>query len=441
MLFGTQRINSKGHLEIGGCDTVELAQSFGTPLYVMDEKLVRQNCRDFLESFRKRYPNSDIAFAGKAFLNTAMCRVLDQEGLSLDVVSAGELYTAIKARFPAERIYFHGNNKSEGELEMALNREVGRIVVDNMRELEILNSMAVAAGRQADVLLRLTPGIDPHTHRLIRTGQADTKFGMNIKDGTAMQAVKRALECPGVVLKGIHCHVGSQLFDLQAHTGAVHVFIEFLRDVQIETGVRLEEVNTGGGLGVRYLETDEPPTIDQFAETVVATFERCMQEFKLDWQPKLIQEPGRSIVCTAGTTLYTIGTIKTVPIEKDPGHRTYVAVDGGLTDNPRPSLYAAVYTPMVANKANADASEVVTISGKHCETDTLISDARIAHVEPGDILAVFSTGAYNYAMASNYNRVTRPAVVLVCDGEADVIVKRETLEDLVRNDVVPARLG
>lgn len=441
MLFGTQTINSKGHLEIGGCDTVELAQSFGTPLYVMDEALVRRNCRDFLESFRKRYPNTDVAFAGKSFLNTAMCRILDQEGLSLDVVSAGEIYTALKADFPAHRLFFHGNNKSEGELSMALDHNVGRIVVDNLRELEILNSMAVDADKSAEILLRLTPGIDPHTHRLIRTGQADTKFGMNIKDGTAMKAVKRAIECPGVVLKGIHCHVGSQLFDLQAHTGAVHIFVEFLKEVQTETGVRLEEMNTGGGLGVKYLENDEPPTIDEFAETVTSTFERCLHEFELDWKPKLIQEPGRSVVCTAGTTLYTIGTIKTVPITEAPGSRTYVAVDGGLTDNPRPSLYQAVYTPLVANKANAEASEVVTISGKHCETDTLISSARIAPVEPGDILAVLSTGAYNYAMASNYNRVTRPAVVLVAGGQADVIVKRETLEDLVRNDVIPERLG
>mgnify|MGYP003767033293 CR=1 FL=1 len=440
MLFGTQTINSRGHLEIGGCDTVELAQSFGTPLYVMDEALLRQNCRDYQESFRKRYPNSEIAFAGKAFLNTAMCRILDQEGMSLDCVSAGELYTALKARFPFERIYFHGNNKSEGEIAMALDKGVGRIVVDNMRELEILNSLAVAEGKQAEILLRLTPGIDPHTHRLIRTGQADTKFGMNIKDGTAIQAVKRALECPGVTLKGIHCHVGSQLFDLQAHTGAVHIFVEFLRDVQAETGFVLEEVNTGGGLGVMYVETDRPPTIDEFAETLVSTFLRCLNEFKLDWQPKLIQEPGRSLVCTAGTTLYTIGTIKTVPITEAPGSRTYVAVDGGLSDNPRPSLYQAVYTPLVANKANAEATEVVTISGKHCETDTLIAQTRIAPVEPGDILAVLSTGAYNYSMSSNYNRLARPAVVLVADGQADVIVKRETLEDIVKNDVIPSRL-
>jgi len=441
MLFGTQVINSKGHLEIGGCDTVELAQSFGTPLYVMDEALVRQNCRDYLESFRKRYPNTEIAFAGKAFLNTAMCRILDQEGLSLDVASAGETYTALKAGFPVERLYLHGNNKSQCELSMALDHGIGRIVVDNMRELELLNSLAVAAGKQAEILLRLTPGIDPHTHRLIRIGQADTKFGMNINDGTAMAAVRRALECPGIVFRGIHCHIGSQLLEMEAHCGAVRIFVEFLRDLRDETGYAIEEMSTGGGLGIRYVEEQSPPTIDAFAETITSTLDRCLHEFKLDHHLKLIQEPGRSIVGPAGITLYTIGPIKTVPITEDPGHRTYVAVDGGLMDNPRPALYQAAYTPLVANRANAPATEIVTVSGKHCETDTLISNARIAPVEPGDIMAVLCTGAYNYSMASNYNRFPRPAVVLVEDGQADVIVKRETLDDVMKNDVIPERLG
>lgn len=441
MFFGTQTINSKGHLEIGGCDTVELAQSFGTPLYVMDEALIRQNCRDYIGGFRSRYADAEIAFAGKAFLTAAMCRILEQEGMSLDVVSAGEMYTALKAGFPVERLFFHGNNKSPGELSMALEHGVGRIVVDNLRELEILNSLAVESGRTADILLRLTPGIDPHTHRLIRTGQADTKFGMNIKDGTAMQAVRRALECEGISLRGIHCHVGSQLFDLEAHRGAVRVFVEFLKDAQAETGAVLQEMNTGGGLGIAYTKDDEPPTIDRFAETIVSEFTAAIEESGLGFNPRLIQEPGRSIVGTAGTTLYTVGTIKRVPIQEEPGYRTYIAVDGGITDNPRPALYQAVYTPIVANKANAEASEVVTISGKHCETDTLISGAEIAPVEPGDIVAVLSTGAYNYAMASNYNRFPRPAVILAADGRADVIVKRETLEDIVKNDVIPERLG
>jgi len=439
MLFGTQRVNSRGRLEIGGCDTVELAERFGTPLYVMDEALLRQNCRDYLESFRSRYPNMDIAFAGKSFLTTAICQIVHQEELSLDVVSSGEIHTALKANFPMERVYFHGNFKSEAELRMALDKGVGKIVVDNAQELELLNSLAMAEGGKADILLRLTPGIDPHTHRLIRTGQADTKFGLNIKDGSARSAVKRALECPGIGLRGIHCHLGSQILDTNAHAAAVRIMVEFAREVLDATGFAVEEINTGGGLGIRYVEEQNPPTIDEFAEAVAGTYVQCLEEFDLH-EPKLVQEPGRSIVGTAGTTLYTVGTIKRVPITEDPGYRTYVAVDGGLTDNPRPLLYDAVYTALVASRADTEPSQTVTISGKHCETDTLIHDARIAEVAAGDILAVLCTGAYNYSMASNYNRFTRPAAVLVADGRADVIVERETLDDLVRHDVVPDRL-
>ncbi|HUV04546.1 MAG TPA: diaminopimelate decarboxylase [Armatimonadota bacterium] len=441
MRFGTQTVNSKGHLEIGGCDAVELAERFGTPLYVMDEKLIRQNCRDYLNGFRSRYARTDIAFAGKAFLTAATCRIMDQEGLGLDVVSAGEVYTALKADFPMDRLYFHGNYKSEAEIRMALDKGVGRIVVDSVYELEVLNSLALETGRKADILLRLTPGIDPHTHRLIRLGQADTKFGLNVKDGSAMSAVKRALELPGISLRGIHCHIGSQLLDTQAHTAAVQIMVEFARQVLDETGLAIEEINTGGGLGIRYFEGQQPPTIDQFAADVTGAFIQSLKEFALPHQPKLVQEPGRSIVGTAGTTLYTVGPIKRVPITEEPEYRVYVAVDGGLSDNPRPLLYDAVYQALVANKADGEPSQVVTISGKHCEADTLIQDARIAEVAPGDILAVYCTGAYNYSMASNYNRLPRPAAVLVADGEADVIVERETLDDLVRHDVIPARLN
>jgi len=440
MLFGTQTVNSKGHLEIGGCDAVELGERFGTPLYVVDERLIRQNCRDYLNGFRARYAKTDIAFAGKAFLTAAICSIMEQEGLCLDVASAGEIHTALKADFPMERLYFHGNYKSDAELRMALDKGVGRIVVDNTREMELLNSLAVETGRKADILLRLTPGIDPHTHRLIRTGQVDTKFGLNVKDGSAMSAVRRALELPGIGLRGIHCHIGSQLLDTQAHTAAVQVMVEFARQVLDETGLAVEEINTGGGLGIRYVKGQQPPTIDQFAADVTGTFIRSLEEFGLSHQPKLVQEPGRSIVGTAGTTLYTAGPIKRVPITEEPGYRIYVAVDGGMSDNPRPLLYDAVYTALVASKADREPSQVVTISGKHCEADTLIQNARIAEVEPGDILAVLCTGAYNYSMASNYNRLPRLAAVLVADGKADVIVEREALDDLVRHDVIPARL-
>lgn len=440
MLFGTQTINSNGHLEIGGCDTIELAERFGTPLYVMDEALIRQNCREYVKGFKSRYENSTIAFAGKAFLPIAMCRILQQEGFGLDVASGGELYTALKAGFPVESLFVHGNFKTDKELRMALEAGAGRIVVDNVYELERLNSLALGMGKRADILFRLTPGVDPHTHRLISTGQEDSKFGINIKNGDALAAVKRALECPGVTFRGIHCHVGSQLLDLDAHVGAIPVMVGFARQVYDETGVMVEEINTGGGLGICYVEDHQPPTIDQFAETMVNSFLTAIENAGLPNKPRLIQEPGRSIVGPAGITLYTAGPIKRVPIVDDPGYRIYVAVDGGLSDNPRPQMYEAVYEALVANRANEARSQTVTISGRHCETDLLIQDTRLAKVEPGDVIAVQCTGAYNSSMASNYNKFTRPAVVLVSDGNAELIVERETVDDLVRRDLIPDRL-
>jgi diaminopimelate decarboxylase len=440
MLFGTQTINSKGHLEIGGCDTAELAAQFGTPLYVMDEDLIRSNCRDYIKSFRSKYPNSKIAFAGKAFLTAAMTSILRQEGMYLDVVSAGEIHTAVKGGFPTERIYFHGNFKSASELKMALQAGVGRIVVDNMQELELLSALAAEAGKTADILFRLTPGIDPHTHKLIRTGQADTKFGLNIKDGSAMAAVTRAQELPGIHLTGIHCHVGSQCLETDAHTTAVGIMVEFAVEVYRKLGITFDEINTGGGLGISYTHDQVPPTIDEFASKIADAYTHAMETLGLPNRPTLVQEPGRSIIGTAGTTLYTVGTVKTVPITEAPGRRTYVAVDGGMSDNPRPALYGAVYEAHVANNMNRAEGEAVTISGKHCETDILISDATMPKLIPGDILAVKCTGAYNYSMSSNYNRFTKPAVVLVSGGRAELIVKRETLDDLVRQDVVPDHL-
>ncbi|MHB1000586.1 MAG: diaminopimelate decarboxylase [Armatimonadota bacterium] len=441
MLFGTQKINSKGHLEIGGCDAVDLAKKFGTPLYVMDETLIRQNCRDYQKSFKSRYENTSIAFAGKAFLNTAMCRIVDQEDMYLDVASAGEMYTAMKADFPMERTFFHGNAKPRYELEMALQNGVGRIVVDNIDELELLNTIAMEMGKKADIIFRCTPGIDPHTHRLISTGQADTKFGLNIKDGSAMAAIKRSLECPGITFKGIHCHVGSQLLDLEAHVAGIRIMVEFAKQILDEIGVAIDEINTGGGLGIRYIEGQVPPTIDDFAEVITSTYLNALDEFGMPSKPRLIQEPGRSIVGTAGTTLYTVGNIKRVPITEDPGYRVYAAVDGGLSDNPRPLLYEAVYYAFPANKADKPTTQVITISGRHCETDTLIQDIKITDIEAGDILAVQCTGAYNFSMASNYNRFIRPAAVLVSDGRAELIIERETLDDLVRHDIIPASMS
>lgn len=440
MLLGTQRVNARGHLEIGGCDVTRLAAEFGTPLYVMDEELIRSNCREYRAAFEKRYSKNVICYASKAFLTFAMCRIVEEEGLSLDVASLGELYTALKASFPAKRINLHGNNKSRDELELAVARRVGHVVVDSLLEIETLSTVAREHHRKVTVLVRCTPGVDPDTHRFIRTGQADTKFGLNIKDGSAIEGIRRVLASPELRFDGIHCHIGSQLLDTEAHEGAVGIMAGLMADVRRKTGALCNIVNIGGGLGVRYRSHHNPPSYDEFAQIVTSRLIDALDSAGLP-QPILQQEPGRSIVGEAGTTLYTVGALKTVPIKRNPGQRTYVNVDGGLSDNPRPQLYGAEYEVIVANRAGEPCDRVVTVAGKHCETDVLIWDASTPEVRSGDILAVQTTGAYNHAMASNYNRFLRPAVVLVRDGQADVIVERETLADIVRKDRLPARLA
>jgi len=439
MLLGTQRINSAGHLEIGDCDVTRLAAEFGTPLYVMDEVLIRENCRAYRAAFQARYPKNVICYAGKAFLTTAMCRIIEEEGLSLDVAALGELYTALRAGFPRKRINLHGNNKSREELEMAVGRRIGHVVVDNFLEIEMLGAVTREMGRKMAVLVRCTPGVCPHTHKLISTGQADTKFGFNIQDGSAMEAIRRILALPSLQFDGIHCHIGSQLLDTEAHEGAVDIMVSLMQEVRRETGVLCNILNIGGGLGVRYRSDHQPPSYEAFAEVVTSRLKSALDAANLTY-PILQQEPGRALVGEAGTTLYTVGAIKTVPITAPPGHRTYVAVDGGMSDNPRPQLYDAIYEVIVANRAAEPHDEVVSIAGKHCETDVLIYDTKAARMQPGDILAVQTTGAYNFAMASNYNRFLRPAVVLVRGGQADLIVERETLADVVRRDRIPARL-
>jgi diaminopimelate decarboxylase len=439
MLLGTQRINAQGHLEIGGCDTTHLAAQFGTPLYIMDEAAIRANCRDYKAAFAARYPHNEIYFASKAFLTLAMARLIAQEGLSMDVASLGELHTALQADFPAARLALHGNNKSREELELAVASRIGHIVVDNFYELELLGQIVRERKAAMDVLIRATPGVDPHTHRLIRTGQADTKFGFNISDGSALEAVRRTLATPGLRFRGIHCHIGSQLLESETHEQAVAIMVRLMQSIVAETGAAVEELNIGGGLGVRYLASHQPPDYTAFAERITTALKGALDRAGMTY-PKLLQEPGRALVGEAGTTLYTVGAIKTVPITEAPGTRTYVAVDGGLSDNPRPQMYEAVYECLLANKAGRPADQVVTIAGKHCETDILIWNTPIAEPKPGDLLAVQTTGAYNYVMASNYNRFLRPAVVLVAEGQADLIVERERLEDLLRHERIPARL-
>ncbi|MDP4125637.1 MAG: diaminopimelate decarboxylase [Bacillota bacterium] len=435
-LHGTQIINEQGHLEIGGCDTVELAKQFGTPLYIMDEAHMRTICRQYHRSFVEGLKNTEVIYASKAFSTLAMCRIIDEEGLGLDVVSGGELYTALQANFPVARIYFHGNNKSREELIMAIKAGVGRIVVDNFYEMSIVNELAREIMNQSvEVLLRLTPGVEAHTHEYIQTGQIDSKFGFTITDGTADKAIDLALSYSNLVLKGIHAHIGSQIFELASFQHEVEIMINYMANTLKRTGYPLEELNLGGGFGIYYVSGDEPAQIADYAKTVEDALKNACKKRTFP-RPKIIIEPGRSIVGTAGTTLYTIGSTKEIP-----GIRKYVAIDGGMADNPRPSLYQARYEAVLANRAKEESTETVTVAGKCCESgDMLIWDIKLPIVESGDLLAIPCTGAYNYSMSSNYNRLTRPEVVLVKNGHADTIVKRETHADLLRNDVLPTRL-
>ena len=435
MLLGTQAVNERGHLQIGGVDVVELAAEFGTPLYVMDEATIRDSIRAYRQAFVSRYPQSRLAFAGKAFLCQGMCRLVEQEGINLDVASGGELFTALRAGFPPERLEFHGNNKSDAELHMALDAGVGRIMVNDRYELERLAELTAGREPPQPILLRLAPGVNPHTHRRISTGQADTKFGLSLEGDAAIEAVGRALELPGVELRGVHCHVGSQLHDAEAHRAAIEAMVAFLAEAREKLGITLPELNIGGGLGIRYLESDRPPSLDAFADALIGALTESLGAHDYP-APELHQEPGRFLVGEAGTTLYTVGRLKDIP-----GLRTYVVVDGGLSDNPRPAMYEAEYSVLPADRMREAAEATVTIAGKHCETDTLFTGIKLPMPRPGDLLAVQSTGAYNYVMASNYNRYPRPAVVLVNDGRADLLVRRETYEDLLRSDVIPLRLA
>jgi len=434
-LHGTSRINEKGHLVIGGCDVTELAKEFGTPLYIMDEARIRQRGRELVEAFRKTGLKFQVAYASKAFSTTAMCRIADEEGLSLDVVSDGELYTALKAGFPAQRIHFHGNNKTPQEIELALDAEIGCFVVDNFTEMHMLDALAGEKGKRVKVLLRITPGVEAHTHEFISTGQQDSKFGFDLASGMAFRAVQEVIGLPNLQLIGIHSHIGSQIFEVEGFRLAVEKVAGFAVEVRDKLGVTFSVFNMGGGFGIRYVEGDRPLPLAQYVQAIAdAIISSCKAaDYPL---PEVWIEPGRSIVGDAGTTLYTIGTSKDIP-----GIRKYIAVDGGMMDNPRPALYGSKYEAIVANRANEPCTEMVSVAGKACESgDMLIWDLKVPPVQPGDLLAVFCTGAYNYAMSSNYNRIRRPAVVFVKDGKADLVVARETLEDIVRNDLIPERL-
>lgn len=418
------------HLFIGGVDMVELAHKEGTALYVMDEADMRARMEAYRESFKKRYPKSDILYAGKAFLNKEAVRIAYSEGLYLDVAGGGELACALAAGMPAHRIVVHGNNKTPQELREAISAGVGCIVLDSRIELSRVSAIAQELGVTQDVYMRITPGVEADTHEYIKTGCEDSKFGFTMREDFAFNCVGDVLKAPNVNLIGLHCHIGSQIFSLHSFREAIRVMVEFMRRIKDRYGLEIQELDLGGGLGVAYSAEDKPSTIDDFAETTTSALVEACADYEIA-QPRLFVEPGRSIVATAGVTLYTVGILKTLP-----GIRKYVAVDGGMSDNIRTALYHANYEPIIANKADEPRTEIVTLCGKHCESgDAVVIDMPIQHPDLGDIVCVFGTGAYCYSMSSNYNGQPRPAIVFVKDGEARVTTRRETYEDLMRRDL------
>lgn len=424
-------INEKGHLTIGGCDTLELAKEYGTPLYVLDENTIRNTMRSYVNSFKKYYNGNGMPlYASKALSCKELCRIAKEENIGLDVVSGGEIYTALQADFPMEKVHFHGNNKTADEIRFALKSKVGKFVVDNLYELELLNRIAAEMGVTANISFRIKPGVDAHTHNFIRTGQIDSKFGFALETGEAYNAVKEALKLDNVCLKELHCHIGSQIFDIEPFVSAAEIMIDFMGKIKSELDVVISELNLGGGFGIMYTNDDEPVPYENYMEKVSVAVKSKCAEYDLP-VPFIFIEPGRSIVGEAGITLYTVGGKKEIP-----NVRTYVSVDGGMTDNIRYALYQSAYTVLNAGKANVEPDESVTVAGKCCESGDLVQEhTKVAKVDVGDTLAVLSTGAYNYSMASNYNRIPRPAMVMVKDGKSRIIIKRESYEDLVKNDI------
>lgn len=424
-------VNEKGNLTIGGIDTTELAAQYGTPLYVMDEQLVRKACRRFKGSIDKFYGEKGlVCYASKAFSCLEMCRIINSEGIGLDVVSIGELYTAVKAGFDLSRIGFHGNNKTDEELRYAVEVGVGHIIVDNISELLRLEEIAKEKNVRPHIMFRIKPGIDAHTHDFVKTGQIDSKFGFALETGEAFEAVKQAIKCENVELRGLHCHIGSQIFDIAPFEEAARVMLQFIAKIKNELNYEIEELNLGGGFGIKYLNEHDPAPFETYMERVSEVVKTTCGELNIS-QPFILIEPGRSIAAPAGITLYTVGARKEIP-----NIRTYISVDGGMPDNPRYILYKSEYEAVVANKAGEERTEKVTIAGKCCESGDLVGENMpLQHAESGDIIAVLATGAYNYSMSSNYNRIPKPAVVFVNNGESRIAVKRETLDDIVRNDI------
>ncbi len=424
-------VNELNHLEIGGCDTVRLAKEYGTPLYVLDEDLMRENCRVYKDAIDKYYDgNGMVLYANKALCTVHTFKVTKEEGLGADVVSGGELYTAIKAGFPMENVYFHGNNKTYDELLMAVKNGVGHIIVDNIYELEMLNEIAKEQGLVQNIMFRIKPGVDAHTHSFIQTGQIDSKFGVALENGEAFGIYEMAHKMSNVNPDGLHCHIGSQIFDVEPFCKAAEIMMNFAGDLKDKINLSIKKLNLGGGFGIRYVNSDDPVSYDEYIKHVSGVVKETAKKRGIE-VPFILMEPGRSICAPAGITLYTVGSIKDIK-----NIRKYISVDGGMADNPRYILYQSQYTAVVANKAGDEITDKVTVAGKCCESgDLLLKDTMLQKAEPGDILAVLATGAYNYSMASNYNRIPRPAMIAISGGKSKVIVKRESYEDLLRNDV------
>ena len=429
----TTKRNEAGNLEIGGCELIELAEKYGTPLYVIDEATLRSICADYKKAF-SNYEKVNMMFASKSLCTMATSAILNSEGFGFDVVSAGEIYTVYKAGVDMSKVLFNGNNKSFDELTLAVELGVGRISVDNFLELDLLNEIAKSQGKVVDILLRITPGIECHTHEYIQTGHLDSKFGFDLTQiDEAVELIQNNYK--HLRLRGLHAHIGSQIFETKVYADEIEILIREIARLDEKFGLRLDEINAGGGLGVKYTDSDCPPSTYEIAEVIIDSLNKNIEKYKVS-PPALYIEPGRSIISTCGVTLYTVGSSKQVP-----KGRKYVAVDGGMADNPRPSMYQAQYLAEAANFKEDLPLQTVTIAGRFCESgDILIKDISLPELFEGDILCVFNTGAYNYSMASNYNRVQKSQMVIVNNSKSDIIVNRETLEDLISHDVIPDRL-
>lgn len=426
-------VERKENLFIGGCDTVELAKKYGTPLYVVDETTLRNICHDYKNAF-KSYPHTRMMYASKALCTSAIVKILDEEGFGFDTVSIGEIHTVLNAGVELSHVLFNGNNKTERELDYAIKNGISRISVDNFYEIDLISKVAGRYNKTVDVLLRVTPGIECHTHEYIKTGQLDSKFGFDLSqlDDAVTSILTRH---QNIKIRGLHAHIGSQIFEPSCFHDEIDVLTQTLGEISTKYNIVLDEINIGGGIGVKYVDSDLPPSINEIADVIIESLDKHIAKYNIE-PPTLYIEPGRSIISTSGVTLYTIGSMKQVP-----NMTKYVTVDGGMADNPRPSMYQAEYLAEVANKVDETQTEKVTIAGRYCESgDILIKDIVLPKLSTGDILCVYNTGAYNYSMASNYNSVERPAMVLVNNSQSDIIVKRETLDDLVSHDVIPDRL-